>query len=402
MSTDARFVFVNNAMETFTPSASGALATHIYECCTVAARQGVTPHVITRAGEAEAFAWPGTTFVGRPSRLEHGPRSRTMRKLRGATGWGDPGERGYARAARDVIEQLAVAPSAVLCQNNPSLAAYLATTLRHVRVIHHFQNQLLMTANVLDRYRNADVVSTAVSPFTADWLLERYAIRCAAVVPNGVDLAHFHPGRRRPTNGPVRLGFVGRTGWEKAPDLLLSAAQLLAARGHVFEVQIVGSNHWGRFTKDDYQVQLSGCVDALAAQGIAVHRLGHISRPAIPDAFARADVHVTTSRWEEPFGMVTLEAMASGCAVVATATGGTTEIVRGAGLLVPKDDPVALADALEPLIVDAGLRATVAKRCLARAQAYQWESVWRKWLTLAAGDKGEATRGSERAARAAL
>ena len=71
-------------------------------------------------------------------------------------------------------------------------------------------------------------------------------------------------------------------------------------------------------------------------------------------AFARAAVVVVPSTWPEPFGMVALEAMRAGCAVVGSAHGGLPEIVVAGetGLLAPPGDAVALTAALERLLAD--------------------------------------------------
>jgi glycosyltransferase involved in cell wall biosynthesis len=65
-----------------------------------------------------------------------------------------------------------------------------------------------------------------------------------------------------------------------------------------------------------------------------------------------------------------LEAMVAGCPVVASAVGGTPELVERehTGLLFPTDDAGALADCLDLLASDSGLRAGLASRALARAQ----------------------------------
>jgi glycosyltransferase involved in cell wall biosynthesis len=74
--------------------------------------------------------------------------------------------------------------------------------------------------------------------------------------------------------------------------------------------------------------------------------------------------------WPEAFGMSALEALAAGCAVVASQTGGLSDIIHHGrtGLLVPPGDPAALATAVNTLLADPGLARGLASagRLLAR------------------------------------
>jgi glycosyltransferase involved in cell wall biosynthesis len=83
------------------------------------------------------------------------------------------------------------------------------------------------------------------------------------------------------------------------------------------------------------------------------------AREELVDMYAGADVVVFPVRWPEPWGLVPLEAMAVGRPVVATATGGAAEYMRDGVncLVVPVDDPEALATAISRLSEDAELRA---------------------------------------------
>ena len=86
-------------------------------------------------------------------------------------------------------------------------------------------------------------------------------------------------------------------------------------------------------------------------------------------AWPHAAVAVVPSVWPEPFGMVAVEAMAAGVAVVASATGGLVDIVEDGvtGLLVPPGDPTALAGAVRRLVGDPGEAGRMGKAAAARA-----------------------------------
>jgi glycosyltransferase involved in cell wall biosynthesis len=89
----------------------------------------------------------------------------------------------------------------------------------------------------------------------------------------------------------------------------------------------------------------------------------------VPALYRSADIYVQPSL-VEPFGMATLEAMACGLPVVASATGGLADLVEdGAnGFLVPPGDPEALASALLRLCVDPDLRARMGRASRVRAE----------------------------------
>jgi glycosyltransferase involved in cell wall biosynthesis len=113
------------------------------------------------------------------------------------------------------------------------------------------------------------------------------------------------------------------------------------------------------------------------------HRLGVAHRvhfrPAAADlrpAYAALDVFALCSR-SESIGMVTLEALACGCAVVGTDAGGTPEVLGAWGTLVPPDDPVALARAL-PLARPVGMRGEAVARNRRAAVVDAWERLCRE------------------------
>jgi glycosyltransferase involved in cell wall biosynthesis len=96
------------------------------------------------------------------------------------------------------------------------------------------------------------------------------------------------------------------------------------------------------------------------------------AREDLVDMYAAADVVLFPVRWPEPWGLVPLEAMAVGRPVVATGTGGSAEYLRDGEncLIVPKDDPEAVARAIARLGDDPDLRATLRAGGLATATRF--------------------------------
>jgi glycosyltransferase involved in cell wall biosynthesis len=147
----------------------------------------------------------------------------------------------------------------------------------------------------------------------------------SAVIPNWVDVEKF-PYRPHAFHSPVTVGLIGQISPHKGHDDAIEAIRKL---GGEFRLLIAG--------KGDarYEAALRN-----KSAGLPVEFLGFVS---LPEFFERTDILIVPS-WEEPFGIVLLEGMASGVPVVSTNRGGPSEILRGP--LVPPRDPVALANAI--------------------------------------------------------
>jgi glycosyltransferase involved in cell wall biosynthesis len=164
-----------------------------------------------------------------------------------------------------------------------------------------------------------------------------------------------------PPGVPV-VGLVGRLEPWKGQDRLLSAQALLRERGHRVHVVMVGGDAYD--ISPTYARSLPGLVDRLELAD-AVTMTGQV-----PDAgpyIERMDILVNASDCE-PFGIVLLEGMARGVAVVAVDSGGPAEYVEDGrtGMLARSGEPSALADALEPLLASPALRHAVGRAGQAR------------------------------------
>jgi glycosyltransferase involved in cell wall biosynthesis len=208
----------------------------------------------------------------------------------------------------------------------------------------------------LRRFAAMIAVSEAVrvSLAASGWPAERLV-----TVPNGVPLSGVwvSPAAVRHTLGLVpdggpHVGAMGRLCPTKGLDILVRAVARLQARWPALTLVFVGDDPTG----EAYEQQLA---DLASRLGVRVRFCGYQAEAArfLP-AF---DVLAVPSR-AEPFGLVTAEALARGVPVVATRAGGSGEIIRDGvdGLLVPPDDPTALAAALERLLADDELHARCA------------------------------------------
>jgi glycosyltransferase involved in cell wall biosynthesis len=138
----------------------------------------------------------------------------------------------------------------------------------------------------------------------------------------------------------------------KGLDTLIAAARCLRDAGHRFELVVVGKPRAGNETD------------------LVSFRTG-LSDVELADLLRSAEIACVPSRYEG-FSLPALEAMACGTPLVATTAGALPEVVGGAGLLVPPDDPDRLADALGRLLAEPDLRADLAAAGVRRAAGFTW------------------------------
>jgi len=165
----------------------------------------------------------------------------------------------------------------------------------------------------------------------------------------GVDIAAF-PATPEPPAPPVVITMVSRMLWSKGPDILVQAHDLLMKRGIACRLQLVGDT--------DPENPAGIPADLLRAWNSrpGVSWLGH--RADIADIWRRSHIAVLPSRGGEGLPRALIEAAASARPIVTTDVPGCNRIVENgkSGLIVPPDDPEALADALQRLVADRELR----------------------------------------------
>ncbi len=211
-------------------------------------------------------------------------------------------------------------------------------------------------------YRGVPV--EAVSRSTAEDL-ERRGFRRdrIVVIPNGVDLAWYHPTTESRFERPTLL-YLGRLKRYKRVDLVIRALARLRERGVDARLLVAG--------RGDHEPALRALVSELGLGG-AVEMLGFVSEEEKRRLFQKSWVHVLTSP-KEGWGITNLEAAACGTPTVASDSPGLRDsVVDGeTGFLVPHGDVAALADRLERLITDAGLRQELGRGAREFAERFSW------------------------------
>jgi phosphatidylinositol alpha-mannosyltransferase len=190
------------------------------------------------------------------------------------------------------------------------------------------------------------------------------------IIPNGVDTTRFHPGLAplpEYSDGKLNILYLGRIEKRKGLKYLLRAVPTI--RQHFPNTRfLIGSDGPLREGFEHF-VAHAGWQD--------VHFLGRVPAERLPALYATADVYCAPSTGGESLGIVLLEAMASGRAVVASNIPGYRSVIQhqANGLLVPPKDHEQLAWAVCHVLGNHAERAQIERAARARAEEYSWAQV---------------------------
>ena len=214
-----------------------------------------------------------------------------------------------------------------------------------------------------------------VSGDTKRWILNTFGKEFShktSIIPGGIHLEKFTPEREiKIINKKYRLGnkkvvlFSGKLTPQKGVIHILEAAKDI--KGHIF---IAGDGSERKNLEDfKYKNNLKN-----------VHFLGYIGndrKQELEEFYYRADVFVAPSVWDEPLGLVILEAMAGSTPVVATRKGGIPLAVKDGfnGFLIRPKNSKQIADACNKLLLNAELRAKMGK---AARETVEKKFTWKK------------------------
>jgi len=210
----------------------------------------------------------------------------------------------------------------------------------------------------------------AVSPPARDFI-DKYFSGEFTIIPNGIELEHFHPGVspiEKYCDNKLNILFVGRLEKRKGLNYLLKAYQQVKQEIPDSRLVVVGPGIRLRNKYEKY-VRENGLKD--------VEFVGHVSYDELPGYYQTADVFCSPATGRESFGIVLLEAMALGKPIVASKIDGYASVMShgSEGALVPPGDDKALARALIALLADKSLRQQMGYRGRLTAGKYSWEQV---------------------------
>ena len=183
------------------------------------------------------------------------------------------------------------------------------------------------------------------------------------VIPTGVDTQFFSPDWDRPSNGRVRVLFVGSLRPFKQPQLVLAAA--------------------ARFPRADFQIAGDGPMAAELASRVAledlrnVTLLGSLHASDLRNAYRQADIFLFPSSWEGS-PKVILEAAACGLPVIVRNSYAPETVLHGVtGYQAVSDDEIF--SRLEALIASEDLRRALGHAGRSHSRNFDWDLITRKW-----------------------
>lgn len=316
---------------------------------------------------ARLLAAPDSLVVGSPPA---GPpfAAPPFRPVR--PGWWPPGPSSVRYAAAAVAALRGFGPGSVDVHNRPDVAAAVARRMSGVPVSLMLHNDPQGMREARSPAGRAGLLKDVAAVFcVSDWVRDRFLDGVPEplgarvhVIGNPIDLSALPV----PAAREKLILFAGRAVADKGADVFVEAcAQVLPAL-EGWRAELIGAD---RFRPDSPETPfLRALRPRAAAAGVAL--VGHRPRSEVQARMARAAIVAVPSRWEEPFGLVALEAMAAGAALVATGGGGLGALTEGVAWRIPPGDPAALAEALRTLADDPDRREAMGEAGRVRAREY--------------------------------
>ena len=364
--------FLMPQIEYYSPISGGAVATIAMEFSRELIAQGQQVTVLS-PDRGDPLYNVGTVMrIAAPRREEIDPVRRMAYKIRRKVcQWDVPYYPPYLESIRENLRRLDPAPGAVILFNDFTSPRYIKEVLPGAMIYVDLQNQQLGSSRSIAGSRQNVERFFACSGYILDWTVKRYGIAASkiSVLYNGVNTETFRPRRDYlEPRVPVRALFVGRVNHDKGPDIAADAVAELQKEGVEIELTVAGGTwFYGHNQQDPYLQSLLKKIGAAGGK-----YLGHVVRKDIPELLQQHDVAFVPSRWNEPFALTVLEAMASGLAVIASDRGGIPEACGGAGRLVDPDDFTAVVATLRELATNPAVLAEEKMKSVVRAAECTW------------------------------
>lgn len=273
----------------------------------------------------------------------------------------------YASAVAGILRE--VKPALVEVYNRPEVALALLRRFPRLPIALFLQNDPQSMRGAQTPRQRRTLLARLGAVVTASGFLTRRFMegvtnppKQPVMIPNSIDFSALPESDERAD----LILFSGRVVPEKGVDGFVAACARALPQLPGWSADIIGAD---RFRADAPDTPFVRRV-RMAALAAGVRMLGYRDHPEVLAALSRASIAVVPSRWEEPFGLAALEAMACGAALVCSGRGGLPEVAGEAAMYVDPDDPAGFAEALVRLASDPERRETLAEAGRVRARRF--------------------------------
>jgi len=263
-------------------------------------------------------------------------------------------------------------PALVEVHNRPAVALRLAARLGGSRIMLMLHNDPQEMRGARSPAERAALLGrlgrvVCVSAWLRAQLLEGVSApaRAPAILPNCLDLAALPPAAPAEARDRTIL-FTGRLVPQKGADAFVTACARALPGLPGWTAEMIGAD---RFATNSPETAYIRTLRA-AAEPAGIRLLGYRPHAEVLAALGRAAIAVVPSRWQEPFGLAALEALAMGAPLIAAPRGGLPEVAGNAALYADPDDIPALAAAISALANDPARRAAAAAAGHTRARHF--------------------------------
>lgn len=279
----------------------------------------------------------------------------------------------YLRIFRNLLKRMSRG-DILYVHNRPECASVLSTVAEKygITVVLHMHNSHLNVA------KRAQLKALKTSPivFCSQFLRREIETKFpnyfekTFVVHNGADVDRFYPAPSRQST-PVTVVYCGRLVHYKGAHVLLDAMRTLQKKGLDVQCKVIGGSWFGKSRTTLYMRRLRQMCPS------NTQLVGYKSGHELAEILRNADIFCCPSIWNDPFPLAPIEAMASGLVVVASQVGGIPEALQfGGGLMIPPNDPLSLADALQAVAEDTNYRERLREEGIYAANRwFQWSNV---------------------------
>jgi glycogen(starch) synthase len=367
----------------YPPIVEGGLARHVRKLAEELVRQGVAVHVLARGREHDP-----REEVRAGVRVHRVPETQTPRDLDQFVTWIEGMNQHMLDAGRELVRRfdpdvvhghdwLVAAAAATLAEEagRPYLTTVHATEFgRHQGWVDKHPQSYIHAVETWMAQRADRVI--VCSHYMRGHVADVFGIEESAVtvIPNGIDPADLVPvddleALRARFAGPEDklVLLIGRLVYEKGFQVALDALPRVIRRVGSVRFLVAGSG--------THEAELKRQAADLGLTGHGTF-MGWIGDDVLHSLYRIADLCVVPSIYE-PFGLVALEAMASGCPCIVADTGGLREVVPSSdvGLRFRSRDPRSLGRMMERVLTDEALRDRVVAEASVHVRRFDWTDV---------------------------